>query len=165
VDTLRFAHPTRGSLNIGIDIRTLQIHSRYQGIGQYTKQLLVHLLERGTEERFYLFKIRGVPWGEEEIHGEYACVNLVRPHAYSRLSEVWDWTLALLDYRRRPLDCLHIPSIHHLSFRYPCPVVLTIHDLIPLVYPDQYLKTGIKHRILYWLARRADRIKIGRAHV
>ncbi|MEW6443249.1 MAG: glycosyltransferase family 1 protein [bacterium] len=146
-------------MNVGVDIRTLQIHSRFQGIGQYSRQLLLHLLRQAAaHERFRLFKIKGMPWGEEEFRGPYECVDLVRPRAYVRLSELLDWGLAFIDYRRRPLDVLHILSIHHLSFGYPCPLVLTIEDLIPLVYPDHYLKTGIKHRMLYRLARRADHI-------
>ena len=145
-------------MNIGIDIRTLQIHSRYQGIGQYSRQLLIHLLREGSDEQFYLFKARGVPFCEEEIRNRCVCVDLIRPPEYGRFNEVWDWTLAFLDYRRRPLDVLHIPSIHHLSFHYPCPVVLTVHDLIPLVYPDDYMKTGLKHKILYRFARRVNHV-------
>ncbi len=83
---------------------------------------------------------------------------MVRPRSYGRFSEVWDWLLGVIDFRRKRLDCLHIPSIHYLTWHYPCPVVVTVHDLIPLIYPDQYQQTGIKHRILYWLAKRAHHI-------
>lgn len=146
-------------MNIGIDTRTLQIQSRYHGIGQYVRQLVIHLLQRAADEdHFVFFKTKKLPWGLEHVRGSYSFVDVIRPGTYGRLSELWDWGLGFLDYRRERLDCLHIPSIHYLSFNYPCPVVLTIHDLIPLVFPDQYQKTGMKHRILYRLATKADHV-------
>jgi glycosyltransferase involved in cell wall biosynthesis len=52
-------------------------------------------------------------------------------------------------------------SLHHALSLYGTPLlrrgpfVVTMHDVAPLQWPDQYLRTGLRHRALYRAARRA----------
>lgn len=61
----------------------------------------------------------------------------------------------------RPRDVKHISLIHYpyfdlffrtLPLKHPVPIVVTIHDLIPLVLP-QYFKPGLRGQFHFWLQR------------
>jgi len=75
-----------------------------------------------------------------------------------RISPFLDQVLTPLDLRRVRADLYHAPSIYYHCRRLPCASVLTILDLIPLIFPEQYMQTGFKHRMLYRFARKADHI-------
>ena len=52
--------------------------------------------------------------------------------------------------------------MHHSLSLYRAPVapgvphVMTMHDVVPLMWPERYLRTGLLHKMLYRAARRAD---------
>ena len=56
------------------------------------------------------------------------------------------------------------PSLHHSLSLYDAPLVsraplvVTMHDVVPLQWPDEYLRTGLRHRLLYRAVRRAAAI-------
>ncbi|MEX2195828.1 MAG: glycosyltransferase family 1 protein [Thermoleophilaceae bacterium] len=60
--------------------------------------------------------------------------------------------------RRSKADVLHSPSIDGISVWPRAALVVTLHDLVPLKYPDTYLRTGIRHRVRYAAVRRATRV-------
>src|SRR3954447_3589445 len=61
--------------------------------------------------------------------------------------------------RRRPsADVLHSPSIDFAALLPRMPYVVTVHDLVPLKYPERYLRTGTLHRIRYAATKRATRL-------
>ena len=53
---------------------------------------------------------------------------------------------------------MHTPSIDGVTFRPGLPYVVTLHDLVPMKYPDRYLRTGLKHRLRYAAVKRASRV-------
>ena len=59
---------------------------------------------------------------------------------------------------RRGADVRHTPSIDRVTIRPGLPYVVTLHDLVPLKYPDRYLRTGIRHRLRYAAVKRATRV-------
>jgi glycosyltransferase involved in cell wall biosynthesis len=59
---------------------------------------------------------------------------------------------------RRAADVVHAPSIDGLSVPLGRPLVVTVHDLVPLRRPDVYLRTGLRHRIRYAAVKRAARV-------
>ena len=60
--------------------------------------------------------------------------------------------------RRSGADVLHTPSIDGVTFRPGLPYVVTLHDLVPLKYPERYLRTGVRHRLRYAAVKRATRV-------
>lgn len=83
--------------------------------------------------------------------------DLRRPPAPARSGDLWEQLLLARDVHRAGADVLHAPSIEHLSMRPGAPLVVTLHDLVPLKRPG-YLRTGVAHRLRYGAVRRAARV-------
>src|SRR3954451_542261 len=61
-------------------------------------------------------------------------------------------------HRTRGLDVFHSPWIDGAALRSPCPMVVTLHDLVPLKRPGEYLRTGVRFRLRYLAVGRAERV-------
>lgn len=61
-------------------------------------------------------------------------------------------------HRPRRVDVFHSPWIDGAMLRAPCPMVVTLHDLIPLKRGSEYLRTGARFRLRYLAVRRAARV-------
>lgn len=60
--------------------------------------------------------------------------------------------------RPRAGEVFHSPWIDGAPLRPPVPVVVTLHDLIPLRRRAEYLRTGVRFRLRYLAVRRATRV-------
>lgn len=61
-------------------------------------------------------------------------------------------------HRPRRVDAYHSPWIDGAALRMPCPQVVTLHDLVPLKRPSEYLRTGMRFRLRYLAVQRAARV-------
>jgi alpha-1,3-rhamnosyl/mannosyltransferase len=61
-------------------------------------------------------------------------------------------------HRPRGVDVLHSPWIDGARLRSPAPMVVTLHDLVPLKRRSEYLRTGLRFRLRYAAVRRAVRL-------
>jgi glycosyltransferase involved in cell wall biosynthesis len=61
-------------------------------------------------------------------------------------------------HRARGVDAYHSPWLDGASLRCGCPQVVTLHDLVPLKRPAEYLRTGVRFRLRYLAAQRAARV-------
>jgi glycosyltransferase involved in cell wall biosynthesis len=52
----------------------------------------------------------------------------------------------------------HAPWIDGALLRPPCPQVVTLHDVVPLKRPSEYLRTGIRFRMRYLAVERSSRL-------
>ena len=55
----------------------------------------------------------------------------------------------------------HSLSLYGTPLASRAPVVVTMHDVVPLQWPDEYLRTGLRHRTLYRAVRRAAAGSVG----
>lgn len=55
-------------------------------------------------------------------------------------------------------DVFHSPWIEGAPLRSPVPSVVTLHDLIPLKRPGDYLRTGLRFKLRYLAVQRATRV-------
>ena len=62
--------------------------------------------------------------------------------------------------RQDPGDCdvFHAPWIDGAPLRSPVPAVVTLHDLVPLKRPGEYLRTGLRLPMRYLAVQRATRV-------
>jgi glycosyltransferase involved in cell wall biosynthesis len=67
--------------------------------------------------------------------------------------------------RPRRVDVFHSPWIDGAPLRPPVPTVVTLHDLVPLKRPGQYLRTGLRFRMRYLAVGRATRVIVPSAAV
>src|SRR5919199_1682263 len=61
-------------------------------------------------------------------------------------------------HRPRGVDVFHSPWIDGAPLRPRIPSVVTLHDLVPLKRPGEYLRTGLRFRLRYLAVERATRI-------
>jgi glycosyltransferase involved in cell wall biosynthesis len=61
-------------------------------------------------------------------------------------------------HRPRRADVFHSPWIDGTPLRPRLPTVVTLHDLVPLKRPGEYLRTGMRFRMRYLAVRRAERV-------
>jgi glycosyltransferase involved in cell wall biosynthesis len=61
-------------------------------------------------------------------------------------------------HRPRGVDLFHAPRIEAALLRCAIPQVVTIHDLVILKRPGEYLRTGLRYRLRFLAASRAVRI-------
>ena len=148
-----------GRARFSLDIRPLQMSSRFQGTGVYGYNLVRHLMKIDTENDYFLFQTRRRPWREVPYPSNFRPFPVRRFYEQDqRFAPFLDQILSPIDLVRLRPDIHHALSIHYVSWRFPCPSVLTILDVIPLVFAEHYTKTGLKHRMLYRFARGADHI-------
>jgi alpha-1,3-rhamnosyl/mannosyltransferase len=61
-------------------------------------------------------------------------------------------------HRPRRVDVFHSPWIDGALLRSPCPMVVTIHDLVALKRRSEYLRTGMRFKLRYLAVQRAMRV-------
>ncbi len=150
---------TSGRARFSLDIRPLQISSRYQGTGVYCRNLVRHLMKIDSENEYFLVQTRRSPWSEFPYPENFRPFPVRRFYEQDqRLAPFLDPILTPCDLARLRPGVHHAMSIHYVSWWLPCPSVVTIHDVIPLVFADHYMRTGLKHKMLYRFARKADHI-------
>ena len=61
-------------------------------------------------------------------------------------------------HRPRGVDLFHAPRVEAALLRCSIPQVVTIHDLVILKRPGEYLRTGLRYRLRFLAASRAVRV-------
>jgi glycosyltransferase involved in cell wall biosynthesis len=61
-------------------------------------------------------------------------------------------------HRPRGADLYHSPWLHGALVRSPCPMVVTLHDLVALKRRSEYLRTGMRLQLRYLAVQRAVRV-------
>ncbi len=148
-------------MRIGIDYRpVLRPNSRRRGIGKFTAAQIEHILHQG-EHDFVLYTIRGerVP----TLSGKVTWRELPQIRRPSRLNWVLDYCRLHDWIDSDALDLYHATEVTAVPKRFPGPLVVTVHDLIPLIYWEQMKsRIPVDYRIglkrAYRRAGTADRI-------
>lgn len=127
-------------MRIGFDATVLGPRSRHTGTGQYTERLLQHLPRLACDDEFILY---GNPPAGTEWRSNVRWAPLGRIPA-GRLSSLASHLLIFpWQARRDRLDVLHVPTVHTRPSLPPvprmagCPLVVTVHDLIPITFYGQ----------------------------
>ncbi|MHB8491383.1 MAG: glycosyltransferase family 4 protein [Solirubrobacteraceae bacterium] len=68
-------------------------------------------------------------------------------------------------YRPRRADVYHSPWVHGALLRSPCPMVVTVHDMVALKRRSEYLRTGMRLQLRYLAVQRAVRVIVPTAAV
>ena len=160
-------------MRIVIDMQGAQSDSRYRGIGRYTLSFVRALLEQGRDHEFYLVLNGDLPASIERIRDDF---NDLIPQSRIRIWYQPDpggareshsgWCRRASELIREALilslspDVVHIPSFFEgyvdssvMGLEWlresGVKVSITLHDLIPLVNPAQYLDPDPKYGKFY----------------
>ena len=137
-------------MRIGIDYRpVLRPNSRRRGIGKFTAAQIEHVLQLGIHD-FVLYTI-----------GAARASLLPAKVTWRELPEIrrpkrLNWLLDYFQLHNRidsdGLDLYHATEVTAVPKRCSCPLVVTVHDVIPLVYWEQMksqmpldYRIGLKH--------------------
>lgn len=120
-------------MRIGIDGRYIQDH--FPGIGRYTYHLARNLAVVAPEDAFYLFvdPCAGNSRYDLAPFVEASNVRLI-PTTVGTFSFRQQTVLPALARQHR-LDLYHNPY-YLVPYAMPCPMVATLHDMIPMLYPE-----------------------------
>ncbi len=151
--------PSAG-LRVSVDARPLDIEGvRSQGIGRYAHGLLGALPAVAAERGGELVLLRERRLSTSVFAGQIpegtAVRRLRRPRMPARLVDWPEHLLLPVDLRRARAAVHHSLSIYRAALRPGVPSVMTMYDVVPLMWPDQYLRSGVLHRTLYRAARHA----------
>ncbi len=120
-------------MRIGIDGRYIQDH--FPGIGRYTYHLARSLAVIAPEDTFFLFidPTAGNTRYDLSPFVEAPNVRLI-PATVGTFSFQQQTVFPALARQHR-LDLYHSPY-YLIPYAMPCPVVATLHDMIPILYPE-----------------------------
>jgi glycosyltransferase involved in cell wall biosynthesis len=150
-------------LRVSVDARPLDLaFTKHQGVGRYADALLRELPATAAEHGGQLVLLRARGAGDGAFGGGAGAgaqtTVLRRPPLPNRAAELVEQALLPFDLRRVRADVHHTLSIYRAPLRPGIPTVVTVHDVIPLMWPEEYMRTGTIHRMLYAAARRARRL-------
>lgn len=144
-----------------VDMQVCQNESRYRGVGRYTVSLVKSLLKLGADCEFH-FLFNGyyahlVPSICSELdhdipHAQIHVIDFVNPNGISDINNAWRYETSkllletYLNYLKP--DIFFCPNyfegfadevITSIGTKSDVPTIVTMHDLIPLIYEDRYL--------------------------
>jgi glycosyltransferase involved in cell wall biosynthesis len=128
-------------LRVSVDGRVLDGELRRDGIVRYAEGLLGELATVAEARGGGLVVLR-----EGDVR---------RPPLPGRAAPLADHALLTLDLARLRPNVHHSLSLYGTPLASRAPVVVTVHDVAPLQWPELYLRTGLVHRTLYRAVRRA----------
>ncbi len=147
-------------MRYGLDGRTIQDH--FPGVGRYAHALARWLPDIAPNDSFMLFVDPLAANSRYDLDALASKPNLTVVPVSARvfgLRQQWRlWDMA----RRHRLDLYHSPY-YVMPYAMPCPVAVTIHDLIPHLYPDALPSdrpVGLYRLLVRFAARRADAILV-----
>lgn len=149
-------------MRIGIDFTWVQIREGRHGIGSYLRGLLAALIRLDQSNEYVLFAYSSPPAGLGPLPDRFQLRSLPVPSAGRARALLSHQIVLPVVARRLSLSLVHIPgvsvtpSLPGIPFWQPVPVVVTVHDLIPLLFPREILPKPRK-RIFYRLMLRAVR--------
>lgn len=150
----------QGKRNIAVDLRSLHT-SDFSGVESYTVRVLEQLLETDRDTVYKLFYNGFSQKQFDYFH--FINAQYIQTRIPNRILNV---SLKLFSYPKLekltgPQDILFLPNWNTIAVEKNTKVVLTVHDLSPLVLPEYY---SLKSRIWHWminipkLIKRADTI-------
>lgn len=151
------------TLRVAFDARALDLpYLRGQGIGRYTAALIEALgpmsRERGGELVIMRTGQGPGPFATAKAASGPLVLPLRRPSLPEQLALPAEQLLLPRDLRRVKAQVLHSSSIYRAVVAPGLPWVVALHDVIPLLFRSEYMRTGILYRLMYAAARRASLI-------
>ncbi len=114
-------------MRIGIDARMID----NTGIGRYLRNLLIHLARLDNKNEYIVFVNQGNSQVVTQKNFIFVPLKIHVP-LYSFSEQSW----FPMEIRKWKLELIHYPNFN-VPLLFPCPYVVTIHDLIYYLYPDQ----------------------------
>lgn len=127
-------------MRIGIDARPLQISwHKVRGLGRYTQSLIKSFLEIDNENEYFLFVDKSLPSNLPFPMNKFNLMPSKLINRFHRPKSVRKEILLPAEALFHNIDIFHFTTHLDAPFWHPCKTVATVHDLIPLVFPKEYI--------------------------
>jgi glycosyltransferase involved in cell wall biosynthesis len=141
-------------MRIGFEASILAPHTIYSGTGRYALRLLEHFAKLDKDNEYVLFGASGAA-RPPSVPAQFTWHTINAP-SLGKLSTfvAYQWVLPKV-VRELAVDVLHLPTVHpqpswpSIPRRLTCPLVVTLHDLIPLTFYDNEAKMPLRQRLFY----------------
>ncbi|MHB8612453.1 MAG: glycosyltransferase family 4 protein [Candidatus Dormibacteraceae bacterium] len=150
ISTSKRAHPNRTSTgqSVLLDMRPLQGPSASRGVGSYARGLLKGLIAEGFDSRLTLLLDAGLeeprlPPGAYQVAGS-------RRRYHGQLAGYEEAVALRADLERIRPGLYHAIDLR-LPGRPPCPLAVTVHDLIPWAWGGPRMRG---ERLRFWMGKR-----------
>ncbi|MGH7763827.1 MAG: glycosyltransferase, partial [Candidatus Dormibacteraceae bacterium] len=131
-----------------LDMRPLQGPSAARGVGSYARGLLGGLIDAGFDASLSL--LLDVDYDEPQLPaGRYRLAGCRRRY-HGQLAAYEEAVALAADLRRIAPDVYHAIDLR-LPGRSPCPLVVTVHDLIPWSWGGSRMRG---ERLRFWIGKR-----------
>jgi glycosyltransferase involved in cell wall biosynthesis len=131
-------------MNIGIDLRAL-LNKVKTGVGEYTDELVTHILATPTEHHFFLFYNALHPAKHLEKYSLYPNVTLVATGWPNKVFNATTWALNIpsidrIIYKKtkKKIDVFFSPNVNFTALSPTTPHILTIHDISFEFFPEYF---------------------------
>jgi len=145
----------RRSPSVLLDMRPLQGRARPVGVGAYARGLLKGLIKAGFDSNLTLLLDVDFRRSRPAV-GQYRLAGCRRARSHGQLAAYEDAVALTNDIQRLAPDVYHAIDFH-LPGRSPCPLVVTLHDLIPWAWGGPRIRaSGFATACSGAFSRRAD---------
>ena len=129
-------------MRIGIDGRLLVSSSNYRGMASYTFRLLDYLIDKQPDNEYFLFVHEPGNLSKEtknplEPYLKYNNFKVIKINGQGGV--LWEQLLLPLKIKSLKIDVMHMPA-NRAPYFCPCKLVVTVHDLIELIFFDDFYK-------------------------
>lgn len=131
-------------MNIGIDLRAL-LNKVKTGVGEYTEELVTHILATPTEHHFFLFYNSLHPAEHLEKYSLYPNVTLVATGWPNKVFNATTWALSapsidriIYKKTKKKIDVFFSPNVNFTALSPTTPHILTIHDISFEFFPEYF---------------------------
>ncbi len=131
---------------IAIDLRSIQ-RGTFSGVENYTLSLLERMIREDKENKYLLFYNGLKPVQTEELR--FLNTTVVSRRFPNKLLAASTTFLRTPDFGKLigQFDTLFLPNINHVVLAPGKKLVVTVHDLSPVVLPEYY---NIRRRLWHW---------------
>lgn len=162
-------------MRIGFDGRLLMRDLR--GMGVYLRNMLTEILDTDRKNQYFLYVNPSCPYNASEevvksnfsVLTQYKNLQVVDVKAPNQF--LWEQFYLLKRVKKDNLSILHMPA-NRAPFYCPCKLIVTVHDMIEIIFFDRLFKTlkgfrgrfydfrvGLYIKFLYFVVfKRADMI-------
>jgi len=142
-------------MRIGIDGRILVTPEQFRGMAAYTFRLLDYLLQKQPGNEYFLFvdKTGYCPDPVKnplEPYLKHKNVKVIKINGSGKF--LWEQIYLPLKIKSLKIDVMHMTA-NRAPYFCPCKLVVTVHDLIELIFFDDFYKTstGMRAKFHDWL--------------
>lgn len=132
-------------MKIAFDLRWIR-SEKMDGISRYTVNLVLHLLKSDSEKKYILI-------GDETIlqkHVDLSAFSNAKIISINQpLLSIQDFLLTQRSITQLDIDIFHVPNYLSSPFGGTYKKILTVHDLIPFLFPEALSKSRLLWRLFY----------------